>query len=59
MIESTDYWSRQTQETVKYSVSLYQVLKGSERRRKKFFKKEREKSNNMEKGIWGDCVVKY
>lgn len=47
MIESADYWSRQTQETVKYSVSLYQALRGSGGRKKI----KKEKSNNMKKGI--------
>jgi hypothetical protein len=47
VIESADYWSRQTQETVKYSMSLYQTLRGSGGGKKI----KRGKGNNAKKGI--------
>jgi hypothetical protein len=53
VIESADYWSRQTQETVKYSASLYQALRGSGGG-----KRER-KATTRRKGYEKKCVVKY
>lgn len=51
MIESADYWSRQTQEMVKYSASLSQALRGSGGGEKRERERERQqlKERDMKK----------